>query len=143
MKKPIAAICCLLIAVFAAGEVYAHSGHSKPAPQDQNATSESGAPSGQEDNFYAVEGGDAAPVPSGTVSPFSRSSPPADAMSYMGGDMGMEHGASEEQNRAQHQVTLAEHEWVSPLKKGYKTAVGITLLAASVFGILSVKRKEE
>ncbi|MFQ5717185.1 MAG: hypothetical protein ACE5GQ_08795, partial [Nitrospinales bacterium] len=141
-KKPIAVICCLLVAVFAAGEVSAHSGHSKPAPKDQNAAAESGASSGKEDSFYAVEGGGAAPVPSGTVSPFSRS----DATPRMAGDMGMEHDASEEREntkRAEHQVTLAEHYWVSPLKMVYKAAVGITLLAASVFGILSVKRKEE
>lgn len=38
------------------------------------------------------------------------------------------------------QVTLSEHELVSPSQKGYYAAVGITIFAGLVFGILGVKR---
>jgi len=55
----------------------------------------------------------------------------------------MEESHSEHSGHQQPQVQIARHEWVSSGRKGYGTAVGITLFAGLAFASLTFMRPGE
>jgi len=58
-------------------------------------------------------------------------------------DKEMEESHSEHSGHQQPQVQIARHEWVSSGRKGYGTAVGITLFAGLAFASLTFMRPGE
>ena len=47
---------------------------------------------------------------------------------------------SEHEEHQMSEIKMSEHEWVTTSQKGYSVAVGITLLAGAVFGVMNFKR---
>ncbi|MFQ5672824.1 MAG: hypothetical protein ACE5G9_07005 [Nitrospinales bacterium] len=141
MGKKISTIGCLLILwiVAVVAETYAHGGHSKPPAKET--TVEDAAPAGDAGGFYAVEG-EATGSPS-DASPFSRTRLFSGGEDHGGMEMQSGPATPEKMQHDKHKVKLAEHKWVTSSQKGYGVAVGITVLAGLVFGILSIKRKRE
>jgi len=128
----------LLFVSFLAGTAYAHGGPKKPATEVKEP-----APAG--DSPYAVDG-DGAEFSQGEEDgfPLSRSDIFADEPPVTPG--GMEHMDPQPSGAMGHQmpnIEIATREWVSPKQKGYGAAVGITIFAGLIFGVLSFKRPLE
>ncbi len=66
----------------------------------------------------------------------------ADDIPTMDSHAGMDMSADGE-NHKMNKIELASSEWVSPSRKGYSAAMGITLLAGLAFGFLTLKRPFE
>ena len=115
----------LLLVCFLADNATAHGGHKKPATEVQE-------PAPALDSPYAVDGAESPTGDEGDFS-LSRSDIFADEPPVMPG--GMDHKMP--------QVEIATREWVSSKQKGYGAAVGITLFAGLIFGVLSFKRPLE
>jgi hypothetical protein len=110
---------------------YAHGGHKKEAVEME-------APSA--DSIYAVEE-DAGTASSDTDSfPLSRTDSLGDDMPTM---EPMNHADMGHMDHKMPEVEIAKREWVSPKQKGYGVAVGITLFAGLIFGVLQFKRPNE
>ena len=116
----------LLFVSFLVGKVHAHGGHKKPAAT----TMEEPAPTG--DSPYAVDGAESSTGEEGGF-PLSRSDIFADEPSL----------TPEAMDHKMPHIEIAKREWVSPEQKGYGAAVGITLIAGLIFGVLSFKRPLE
>ena len=108
---------------------YAHGGHKKEAVAIE-------APAA--DSIYAVEE-DAASGEAGSF-PLSRTDSLGDDMPAM---ESMDHSAMGSMDHKMPDVEIAKREWVSPKQKGYGVAVGITLFAGLIFGVLQFKRPNE
>lgn len=109
-------------------DIWAHGGHEKteiaePAPTPVPA---------QEENIYAVE----------SEKPMDHEMELPSSSTDMNMDMDA-HNGHNESHKMMPQIKLSSHELVSPSRKGYKAAVGITVFAGLVFGILSFKRPNE
>lgn len=119
----------LFVSLFA-GQANAHGGHKKPtaAPLEP-----------AYDSPYAIDEAESSPDAKNDLS-LSRSDVFADESPVA--PAAMEH-QSGEMNHTMPQVEIAKREWVSSKQKGYGTAVGITLIAGLIFGVLSFKRPLE
>jgi hypothetical protein len=120
----------LLCVFFLADNAFAHGGHKKPAVERE-------APA--VDSPYAGDGAESPTGEEGDLS-LSRSDIFADEPPVMPG--GMEHmdHQSGGMDHKMPQVEIAKREWVSSKQKGYGAAVGITIFAGLIFGVLSFKR---
>ncbi len=123
----------LLFVSFLADNATAHGGHKKPAV----ATEE---PALQVDSPYAIDATESSTGEEGNLS-LSRSDIFADDPS--GTMMQMDHQPSGAMDHKMPEVEIAKREWVSSEQKGYGIAVGITLMAGLIFGVLSLKRPLE
>ncbi|MGV7222282.1 MAG: hypothetical protein ACQ9MH_12220 [Nitrospinales bacterium] len=56
---------------------------------------------------------------------------------------GMDMSGDDHSGHEMKKVELATHEWVSKSQKGYSAAMGITILAGLMFGLLTLKRPFE
>ena len=128
----------LLCVSFLAGTAHAHGGHKKPAIEVQEPTPAADSP-------YAVDGDGAESSQSGEDGfALSRSDIFADEPPVTPGGMEqMDHQSSSGMDHQMPQIEIATREWVSPKQKGYGTAVGITIFAGLIFGVLSFKRPLE
>jgi len=120
----------LLFITFLANNATAHGGHKKPA-----VTIEEPAP--QVDSPYAVDATESSTGEEGDLS-LTRSDIFADDPS--GAMMYMDHQPSGAMDHKMPNIEIAKREWVSSKQKGYGIAVGITLMAGLIFGVLSFKR---
>lgn len=120
----------LLFVAFSVENIFAHGGHKKPAVEMEAPVV--GSP-------YAVDGAESPTGEEGGLS-LSRSDIFADEPPVMPG--GMEHmdHQSGAMDHKMPQVEIAKREWVSSKQKGYGAAVGITIFAGLIFGVLSFKR---
>lgn len=147
-KKHVLVAACVLVAslLAAASVARGHGGKHEDKPAAV-AEPEQPAP---ETNIYSLKS--AEPSPAGAdKDPDPLGLSEHRAASHDGMNMGMDMGAPQnghaehkkEDAHAQHEkphIKAAAHEWVSPSQKGYPAAVGITILAGLVFGVLSFKR---
>jgi len=112
----------LLFISFSVEKTHAHGGHKKPAVEmEEPATGGS---------IYAVEedAGDSSEEPD-----MFRT----DSLSEEGQMMEpMDH-------KKMPHIEIAKREWVSPKQKGYGVAVGITIFAGLIFGVLQFKGPNE
>jgi hypothetical protein len=120
----------LFFVSFLADNVIAHGGHKKPVVAEEK-------PAPQVDSPYAVDATESSTGEEGGLS-LSRSDIFADDPS--GTMKHMDHQLSGGMDHKMPQVEIAKREWVSSKQKGYGIAVGITLMAGLVFGVLSFKR---
>ncbi|GJL77881.1 MAG: hypothetical protein NPINA01_08700 [Nitrospinaceae bacterium] len=127
-----------LFLVFSAAEgVHAHNGHEEPAVEAQET-----APA--EDSIYAVGEGDTE-IPTREAELFSRSDSLSVDIPLTPDPMeSMDHGAGGHMDHQMPEVEIAKREWISPgKKKGYGMAVGVTVFAGLIFGVLHFKRPNE
>lgn len=120
-----------LFIAFSVENVFAHGGHKKPAVEMEEPAV---------DSPYAVDGAES---PTGEEDDFSlsRSDIFADEPPDIPGGMEhMDHQPSGGMDHKMPQVEIAKREWVSTKQKGYGAAVGITIFAGLIFGVLSFKR---
>lgn len=121
----------LLLLPFLVGTVHAHGGHKKPAVEMEEPVI---------DSPYAVDDADSSQGEAGDLS-LSRSDIFSDEAPVV--PEGMEHMDHQPSGAMDHkmpQIEIATREWVSSKQKGYGAAVGITLIAGLIFGVLSFKR---
>ena len=128
----------LLFVSFLVGKAYAQGGDKKPAIEVQE-------PAPAVDSPYAVDG-DSAESSQSEEDGFSLSrsdifadEPPVtpEGMEHM------DHQPSGAMDDKMPHIEIAKREWVSPKQKGYGAAVGITIFAVLIFGVLSFKRPLE
>jgi uncharacterized protein involved in copper resistance len=110
---------------------YAHGGHKKEAVEIETPAT---------DSIYAVEEDAGAASGDAELFPLSDTDPLGEGMPAM---ESMDHGAMEHMDHKMPEVEIAKREWVSPKQKGYGAAVGITLFAGLIFGVLQFKRPNE
>ncbi len=121
----------LLCVSFFAGYADAHGGHKKPAVEMEEPAV---------DSPYAVDDAESLTDEEGGLS-LSRSDIFADEAPVAPGAMEhMDHQPSDAMDHKMPHVEIAEREWVSSKQKGYGAAVGITIFAGLIFGVLSFKR---
>ena len=128
----------LLFVSFLVGKAYAQEGDKKPAIEVQE-------PAPAVDSPYAIDG-DSAESSQSEEDGFSLSrsdifadEPPVtpEGMEHM------DHQPSGAMDDKMPHIEIAKREWVSPKQKGYGVAVGITIFAGLIFGVLSFKRPLE
>lgn len=128
----------LLFTAFCVNNVFAHGGHKKPAAEMEE-------PAPAADSPYAVDGTEpeSSTTEEGDLS-LSRTDIFADdppmaprAMEHM------DHQPAGAMDHKMPHVEIATREWVSSKQKGYGVAVGITIFAGLIFGVLSIKRPLE
>lgn len=126
----------LLFVAFSVNTVYAHGGHKKKAVEMEE-------PAPAADSPYAVDGAESSTGEEGDFS-LSRSDIFADDPPMASGAMEhMDHQSSGGMDHKMPEVEIAKREWVSPKQKGYGVAVGITIFAGLIFGVLNFKRPME
>jgi hypothetical protein len=109
---------------------HAHGGHKKPPVETMKED-----PAG--DSIYAVEEDTETTSEETDGFSFSRTDP-------LGAEiLPMDHDAMGSMDHKMPEVEIAKREWVSSEQKGYGVAVGITLFAGLVFGVLQFKRPNE
>ncbi|MBI5428705.1 MAG: hypothetical protein HZA02_10595 [Nitrospinae bacterium] len=134
------AIAIVFLLGLAGADAYAHGGHQETKEEKTVAPAEP-AP---EPSIYALpsEGAGQTGAESGLDS-LGLTEPAhethTDTMDMKDMDMG---GEAHAQHEKPH-IKMSSREWVSPSRKGYNAAVGITVLAGLVFGIMSLKRPNE
>jgi len=123
----------LLFVSFLVDMAYAHGGHKKPAVEMEE-------PAPAVDSPYAVDDGESSTDGENDF-PLSRSDIFADDSPVTPEGMEqMNHQSSGTMDHKMPHIEVARREWVSPKQKGYGAAVGITLFAGLIFGVLSFKR---
>ena len=116
-------------------ESHSHSGHKKKAVEVEEPAAES--------SIYAV---DEEETSSGEedIFPLSRTNVLSDDMPAMPEAMDhMDHSMEGGMDHKMPEVEIAKREWISPQKKGYGAAVGITIFAGLIFGVLHFKRPNQ
>lgn len=122
----------LLFISFSVGKVHAHGGHKKPAAEVKEPAAG--------DSIYAVEEDAGAASEEAGILPFSRTDFLSDESLTM---ESMDHDAMGSMDHKMPEIEIAKREWVSPKQKGYGAAVGITIFAGLIFGVLQFKRPNE
>ena len=112
--------------------VQAHGGHKKPAVEMEE-TKAGGS-------IYAVGEDSEASSEEADIFPLSRTDSFSAEMPMM---EPMDHDAMGSMDHKMPEIEIAKREWVSPKQKGYGAAVGITIFAGLIFGVLSFKRPLE
>ncbi len=128
----------LLLLTFSGETVFAHGGHKKPTAEMEESAPETGSP-------YAIDGDDEASS-TGEQGDLSLSRTDIFADEPPMAHEGMEHMDHQPAGTMDHkmpEVEIAKREWVSTKQKGYGAAVGITIFAGLIFGVLSIKRPLE
>lgn len=110
---------------------FAHGGHKKPSVETE-------AP--VESSIYSMEEDAGAPSGEADLFPLSNTDSLSAEMPTM---ESMDHDAMGAMDHKMPEVEIAKREWVSPKQKGYGVAVGITLFAGLIFGVLQFKRPNE
>lgn len=110
---------------------FAHGGHKKPAVETE-------APA--ESSIYSMQEDTEAPSGEADLFPLSDADSLNAEMPMM---EPMDHDAMGAMDHKMPEVEIAKREWVSPKQKGYGVAVGITLFASLIFGVLQFKRPNE
>ncbi|MDA0690980.1 MAG: hypothetical protein O3A78_02570 [Nitrospinae bacterium] len=111
---------------------YAHGGHKKEAVEMEAPAAESSIYSMEEDT--GASSGEAGLFPLSNTDSLSAEMPTMESM---------DHDAMGAMDHKMPTVEIAKREWVSPKQKGYGVAVGITLFAGLIFGVLQFKRPNE
>ncbi|MBI4382639.1 MAG: hypothetical protein HY579_01230 [Nitrospinae bacterium] len=140
MFKNAMAIAIVFLFGLAGADAYAHGGHQEGKEEKISAPTEP-AP---EPDIYSLPSKDTGETGAESGLDSLGLTEPAhethmDTMDMKGMDMS---GGTHAQHEKP-QVKMSSHEWVSPSRKGYNTAVGITVFAGLVFGIMSLKRPNE
>lgn len=135
IKRVLQVFLGVLFLSFLANNAYADGGHKKP-----EATMEEPAPAVA--SPYAVEDTESSTGEEGDLS-LSRTDIFADDPPIMSGEMEHMDHSSGAMDHKMPEVEIAKREWVSSKQKGYGAAVGITLMAGLIFGVLSFKRPLE
>ena len=126
-----------LFLAFSVDRVLAHGGHKKK-------TVEMEEPAPAVDSPYAVAGDstDSSQVVEDDFSLSRANIFTEEPSETLEGMKHMDHQSSGAKDPTTH-IEIAKREWVSPKQKGYGVAVGITIFAGLIFGVLSFKRPLE
>jgi hypothetical protein len=135
MKRVLQIFAGVLFLSFLANSAYAHGGHKKPVVEMEEPAPAVASP-------YAIEDTESSTGEEGGLS-LSRSNIFADEPPAMSGDMEHMDHSSGAMDHKMPEVEIAKREWVSSKQKGYGAAIGITLMAGLIFGVLSFKRPLE
>jgi hypothetical protein len=135
IKRVLQIVASLFFVAFLTNNATAHGGHKKPAVVMEE-------PAPDIDSPYAID--DAEPS-TGEAGDLSLSRTELFAEDPPVTPQGMEHmdHSSGAMDHKMPEVEIAKREWVSSKQKGYGTAIGITLMAGLIFGVLSFKRPLE
>jgi hypothetical protein len=135
IKRVLQIFAGVLFVSFLANSAYAHGGHKKPVVEMEEPAPAVASP-------YAIEDAESSTGEEGDLS-LSRSNIFADEPPVMPGGMERMDHSSGAMDHKMPEVEIAKREWVSSKQKGYGAAIGITLMAGLIFGVLSFKRPLE
>jgi hypothetical protein len=135
IKRVLQIFAGVLFLSFLANSAYAHGGHKKPVVKMEESAPAVASP-------YAIEDTESSTSEEGDLS-LSRSDIFADEPPVMPDSMEHMDHSSGAMDHKMPEVEIAKREWVSSKQKGYGVAIGITLMAGLIFGVLSFKRPLE